>query len=72
VHHLAREGFGLAQAPSYRFLDDLEAGRLVEVLAKAPPPPMSLAAYYPQNRQLSPRVRAFLDWVIGVFEEAAL
>ena len=72
VHHLAREGFGLAQAPKYRFLDDLASGRLVEVLAKAPPPPISLAAYYPQNRQLSPRVRAFLDWVIEIFEDAGL
>ena len=72
VHHLARHGFGLVQAPKYRFRNDLEDGRLVEVLTNAPPPPMPLAAYYPQNRQLSPRVRAFLDWVIDVFEEAAL
>ncbi|WP_299082184.1 LysR family transcriptional regulator [uncultured Ruegeria sp.] len=72
VHHLAMEGFGIAQAPKYRFLTDLEAGRLVEVLPKAPPPPIALAAYYPQNRQLSPRVRVFLDWVVGIFEKAAL
>jgi len=72
VHHLAREGFGLVQAPKYRFLDDLEAGRLVEVLTNAPPPPIFLAAYSPQNRQLSPRVRVFLDWVVHVFEDAVL
>lgn len=72
VHHLARDGFGLAQAPKYRFADDLNAGRLVEVLPNTPPPPISLAAYYPQNRQLSPRVRVFLDWVVGIFEEAKL
>ncbi|WP_299986096.1 LysR family transcriptional regulator [uncultured Ruegeria sp.] len=72
VHHLAREGFGIAQAPKYRFLADLDAGRLVEILPKATPPPMTLAAYYPQNRQLSPRVRVFLDWVVEIFEKAAL
>ncbi|WP_299508490.1 LysR family transcriptional regulator [uncultured Roseobacter sp.] len=72
VHHLAREGFGLVQAPRYRFLEDIKAGRLVEVLPKAPPPPISLAAYYPQNRQLSPRVRVFLDWVTSVFDKAVL
>lgn len=70
VHHLAREGFGLAQAPKYRFADDLAAGRLVEVLPKSPPPPTLLAAYYPQNRQLSPRLRVFLDWLVNVFERA--
>ncbi|MFA3919154.1 LysR family transcriptional regulator [Ruegeria hyattellae] len=71
VHHLVREGFGIAQAPKYRFLTDLDAGRLVEVLPNAPPPPIALAAYYPQSRQLSPRVRVFLDWVIEIFEKAA-
>lgn len=72
VHHLAREGFGLVQAPRYRFLEDLETGKLVEVLPTSPPPPISLAAYYPQNRQLSPRVRIFLDWIVEVFEKAVL
>ncbi len=70
VHHLARDGFGLVQAPKYRFLEDLRSGNLVEVLPKEPPPPTLLAAYYPQNRQLSPRVRVFLDWVTDVFRQA--
>lgn len=72
VHHLARQGLGLTQAPRYRFLDDLAAGRLIEVLPQTPPPPIPLAAFYPQNRQLSPRVRVFLDWVVNVFENAKL
>ncbi|MFW2588053.1 LysR family transcriptional regulator [Sagittula sp. SSi028] len=71
AHHLAREGFGLAQAPKYRFADDLASGRLVEVLPHAPPPPTLLAAYYPQNRQLSPRLRVFLDWLVTLFDDAA-
>lgn len=72
VHHLARQGFGLTQAPRYRFLEDIAAGRLIEVLPDNPPLPISLAAFYPQNRQLSPRVRVFLDWVLGVFGKAKL
>ncbi|WP_372572652.1 LysR family transcriptional regulator [Ruegeria jejuensis] len=72
VHHLTRDGFGIAQAPKYRFLVDLEHGRLVEVLPDAPPSPTPLAAFYPQNRQLSPRVRVFLDWIVNVFDEAVL
>ncbi|WP_103223358.1 LysR family transcriptional regulator [Roseibium marinum] len=68
VHHLARQGFGLVQAPRYRFMEDLAAGRLVEVLPGAPPPPLALAAFYPQNRQLSPRVRVFLDWIGRIFD----
>lgn len=64
---LARLGFGIVQAPRYRFEADLAAGLLVEVLPSHPPTPTPLAAFYPQNRQLSPRVRAFIDWVVGLF-----
>ncbi|MBB5703253.1 DNA-binding transcriptional LysR family regulator [Ochrobactrum daejeonense] len=72
AHHLARMGFGLIQAPRYRFREDLARGALVEILPDMPPPPLPLAAYYPQNRQLSPRVRVFLDWTASVFEAADL
>ncbi|WP_159590897.1 LysR family transcriptional regulator [Chelativorans xinjiangense] len=72
AHHLARMGYGLIQAPRYRFRDDLARGILVEVLPGHPPPPLPLAAYYPQNRQLSPRVRVFLDWVATVLDAADL
>lgn len=72
VHQLTRDGFGIAQAPKYRFLEDLEDGHLVEVLPDAPPSPTPLAAFYPQNRQLSPRVRVFLDWIVRIFDKAAL
>lgn len=72
MHHLARLGYGIIQAPRYRFRDDLARGALVEVLPDYPPPPLPLAAFYAQNRQLSPRVRVFLDWVTGVFGTADL
>lgn len=71
VCDLAILGYGLIQAPRYRFAEDLRSGRLVEVLAGFPPPPMPLSALYSPNRQLSLRVRVFLDWVSGVFAQAA-
>lgn len=69
---LARLGFGLIQAPRYRFADDLARGALVEVLAKYPPSPTPLSALYPQNRQLALRLRVFLDWISGIFAAAKL
>ncbi|WP_338610801.1 LysR substrate-binding domain-containing protein [Pelagibacterium nitratireducens] len=53
-------GCGLIQAPRYQLRDDLVRGVLVEVLPDQPPPLLPLGAYYPQIRQLSPRVRAVL------------
>jgi LysR family transcriptional regulator, regulator for bpeEF and oprC len=58
------QGFGFIQAPRYNLRKQLAAGTLVEVLAKYPPPPMPVSVLYPHHRQLSPRVRVFIDWVV--------
>lgn len=60
----ARLGMGLSQAPRYRFADDLASGALVEVPADFAPTPTGLSVLYPSNRQLSPRVRVFVDWLV--------
>jgi len=67
---LARQGFGLIQAPRYRLQDDLNAGSLVEILPDCRPPPIPLAALYPQNRQRTLRLRVFLDWITEIFDKA--
>jgi DNA-binding transcriptional LysR family regulator len=64
--NLARLGFGLMQAPRYRYVEDLAAGRLVEVLHEYPPSPTPISVLYPKSRQLSPRVRVFIDWLVEV------
>jgi DNA-binding transcriptional LysR family regulator len=69
---LARLGLGLIQAPRYRFTQDLADGRLVEVLGDHPPSPTPLHALYPQNRQLTLRLRVFLDWIVDIFGRAGL
>lgn len=64
--NLARLGFGLMQVPRYRYAEDLAAGTLVEVLREHPPSPTPISVLYPRSRQLSPRVRAFIDWLVEV------
>lgn len=64
---LARNGFGIIQAPRYRFAAELAAGTLIEVLAAHPPTPTPVSALYPQNRELSPRLRVFLDFIAAIF-----
>lgn len=63
----ARLGLGLIQVPDYRVRDDLDRGTLVEVLPHFPPTPSPAYVFYPQNRQLSPRVRVFIDWLSAEF-----
>ena len=56
-------GLGLIQLPRYHVEGALAAGRLREVLATLRPAPMAVSVLYPHARQLSPRVRVFVDWV---------
>jgi len=63
---LVRLGFGLYQAPRLRFAEDLAAGRLVEVLSDHPPTATPISVLYPRSRQLSPRVRVFVDWLVEI------
>ncbi|MEK1948974.1 MAG: LysR family transcriptional regulator [Ensifer adhaerens] len=65
----ARLGLGLIQVPRYHVERDLHEGTLVEVLENCRPTPTPVFLLYPRNRQLSPRVRVFIDWLAGVFAE---
>ncbi|MGN2385875.1 MULTISPECIES: LysR family transcriptional regulator [Pseudomonas syringae group] len=57
-------GFGLIQVPRYHIAGQLRSGTLVEVLRRHRPPPLALTALYPPHRQLSRRVRVFVDWLV--------
>ncbi len=59
---LARLGFGLVQVPRYRVASELKSGTMVEVLARHAPTDSPVYLLYLEGRQLSPRVRAFIEW----------
>jgi DNA-binding transcriptional LysR family regulator len=63
----ARLGLGLVQVPRYRIADELACGTLVDVLPDYPPSPTPVSVLYPYSRQLSPRVRVFVEWLSGEF-----
>jgi DNA-binding transcriptional LysR family regulator len=64
-------GLGFAQLPLFHVARDLARGRIEQMLAGYPVPPGPVSVLYPRNRQLSPRVRVFIDWVVQCFSEAA-
>jgi len=57
-------GYGLVQTPYYHVARQLREGTLCEVLEHLPPPGLPLTALYPPHRQLSLRVRVFVDWLV--------
>jgi DNA-binding transcriptional LysR family regulator len=66
----ARLGLGLVQVPRFHVETDLARGTLIQVLAEFPPPSVPVSLLYPRNRQLSPRVRVFIDWLMRAFSRA--
>jgi DNA-binding transcriptional LysR family regulator len=63
----ARLGLGIIQVPLYHVEADLERGTLVPILTDVPPTPTPVSLLYPRSRQLSPRVRVFVDWLAALF-----
>ncbi|WP_395068035.1 LysR family transcriptional regulator [Paraburkholderia silvatlantica] len=65
----ALRGCGLIQLPRFHVDVALKEGRLIEVLADWPSPALPLSALYLYRRQLSPRVRVFVDWIGQLYEK---
>ena len=65
--HLARAGGGLVQTFHYIVQEDIESGRLIEVLPELRGPPRPYSLLYPSNTHLPARVRAFIDFLVGEF-----
>lgn len=64
----ARLGLGIIQVPRYHVADDLNNGGLVALLADFTSLSMPVSVLYPRNRQLSSRVRVFIDWLVQEFK----
>jgi DNA-binding transcriptional LysR family regulator len=62
----AVQGLGICCEPDFAVGPDLEAGRLVRVLADHAPPSAPIHAVYASRRQLSAKVRAYVDFLAEV------
>ena len=65
----ALAGEGLVSKSLWDVRDDLEAGRLVEVLAGFPSNDMDIVALYPNRKHMSPATRGFLTFMTRCFGE---
>lgn len=66
------QGFGLIRTARYMALPHLQSGDLIEVLPQWKPKSVPISLLYLQNRQLSPKVRVFSDWVAELFARCPL
>lgn len=65
VHEAMLRGVGVGLVPAFLILDDLQAGRLVRVLAPWRGANIDVHAVWPSNRRLPGKARAFMDFVAG-------
>ena len=63
----ASAGYGLAQMNDYSSDDAVTSGALEPVLDDFAPAANPIWLVYPQTRHLSPKVRAFVDFMIARF-----
>ncbi|MFZ7072584.1 LysR family transcriptional regulator [Pseudomonas aeruginosa] len=60
-------GMGILLQPYELVADEIEAGRLVRLLPEYEPPARSLHAIYASDRQMTPKLRSFLDFAVQRF-----
>ncbi len=65
-------GLGIAMLPSVLVGDDIRAKRLVEVLPDYPAPERALNLLYLPERQISPKLRSFIDFIVERFGADAI
>ena len=64
------QGVGVARLAHYQVADELADGRLVRILEAFEPADLPIQLVYPHGLQLSPRVRAFVEWACPRLERA--
>src|SRR5262249_16179216 len=63
LHAAAVGGLGIALVPAFQCMDDLRARRLERVLRDWSAPPTPIHVVYPTARYVSPKARAFIDYL---------
>jgi DNA-binding transcriptional LysR family regulator len=65
----ALSGAGLIFQPRFIVEEDLEAGRLVQVLPAFTSAELGIYAIYPSRKHLSPKVRTFVDFLVANLDQ---
>ncbi len=67
IREVVAAGLGFALAPAWVFGDDLTTGRVQPVLQRYQAERVAIHAVYPSRRNLAPRTRAVIDFLLDEF-----
>jgi DNA-binding transcriptional LysR family regulator len=68
----AVQGVGITLLPRFIISEDLQQGRLQQILSEFAGPPISACVLYPVNRHLSTKVRLFIDFLMAHLQNQVL
>jgi DNA-binding transcriptional LysR family regulator len=67
LHQAVLAGIGIARLATYLVGPDIHSGKLIPLLADFTHDRASIYVAYPHRRHLSPKVRAFVDFLVATF-----
>lgn len=65
----AIDGHGIVNKPYFEVAPHIKSGELALILEDSPPPPSRLACLYPHRRLQDPKIRLFIDFMIGAVRD---
>jgi LysR family transcriptional regulator for bpeEF and oprC len=68
----AKADLGLAILPALYVQEDINSGKLIEVLSDFATDPLPLNVIFPSNKLQSPTIRALVDYLVGNFNNITL
>ncbi|MGB7319274.1 MAG: substrate binding domain-containing protein, partial [Planktotalea sp.] len=70
IFHATLAGIGIARLPRYMTDAKFRSGELVHVLPEYSPPSTDIAVMFPERRNLAPKTRVFVDFLVRHFRVA--
>ena len=70
IYRAALAGIGIARLPCYMTDGKFQSGELVHVLPEYAPPSTDIAVMFAAKRNLAPKTRAFIDFLVRQFRDA--
>lgn len=67
IYHAALAGVGIARLSTYLISDDIRTGRLLQVFPDHVDDSSNILVIYAQRRNLSPKIRALIDYLTETF-----
>ena len=69
IYRAALAGIGIARLPCYMADQKFQSGELVHVLPEYAPPSTDIAVMFADKRNLAPKTRAFIDFLVRQFRD---